>query len=345
MFVSSLYSCLRIEIPNFTEFYTNQNTHTHLAKMLMQEKLYDFSSDYRPSSVGDYSPVVVAAAVNLCRNTSSPRSHLNSYECSKYMPLYYSSKIFSEYSQLLAKPSSLLTSNTTVPYLTMQLPIRAPALPRNLPVERITVTNSSSPIANNGFKSLPVKRALDGSVKPVSEATAPPCENHRTQSVIMKVEDQRIVEVPTNELIGRNAPETEEEIYICKWTNCYRWVDVLLHRNPFMIQMCESLLKRWQFDRKRNYTIVVVFFSFVFNFSSNSNSTFWIKFWIKFLISFSILIFHLWQFCLFVFLYLLQKIWNAWEFSLSCNNRPCNCIHHWPVLLPLGKVFTFRSRF
>lgn len=195
--------------------------------MLMQEKLYDFSSDYRPSSVGDYSPVVVAAAVNLCRNTSSPRSHLNPYECSKYMPLYYSSKIFSEYSQLLAKPSSLLTSSTTVPYLTMQLPIRTPALPRPPPVERITVSDSTSPIANNGFTSLPVKRALDGSVKPVAEATAPPCENQRTQSVIMKVEDQRIVEVPTNELIARNATETEEEIYICKWTNCYRWVEVL----------------------------------------------------------------------------------------------------------------------
>lgn len=43
----------------------------------------------------------------------------------------------------------------------------------------------------------------------------------------MKVEDQRIVEVPTNELISRNATETEEEIYICKWINCYRKFEAL----------------------------------------------------------------------------------------------------------------------
>lgn len=188
----------------------------------MQEKLYGFSSEYRPSNVSDYSPVVVAAAVNLCRNTSSPRTHLNPYpyECSKYMPLYYSSKIFSEYSNLLAKPS-LLTSS--VPYLTMQLPVRASALPpQNPSVESITSSDSkSTKINKNAFLSLPVKRTLDGSVKS-TETTPAPCENQRTQSVIMKVEDQRIVEIPTNELITRNATETDEETYICKWINCYR---------------------------------------------------------------------------------------------------------------------------
>lgn len=195
--------------------------------MLMQEKLYDFSSssDYRPSSVGDYSPVVVAAAVNLCRNTSSPRSHLIPYECSKFMPLYYSSKIFSEYSQLLAKPSALLSSATTtsVPsYLTMQLPIPPPpSLARNQTVDSVSVSDSASVAVNNGFATLPVKRTLDGSVKS-AESAAVPCENQRTQSVIMKVEDQRIVEVPTNELITHNATETDEEVYICKWINCYR---------------------------------------------------------------------------------------------------------------------------
>lgn len=197
--------------------------------MLMQEKIYDF----RPSSVGDYSPVVVAAAVNLCRNTSSPRiNHLNPYECSKYMPLYYSSKIFSEYSQLLAKPSSLLSSSSlslsslssassptsTVPYLTMQLPVRTPSLAQNPSVDNV---NASKPETNNSsFTTLPVKRTIDGSVKTNDTM---PCENHRTQSVIMKVEDQRIVEIQTNELIARNANETDDEV-ICKWINCYRFV-------------------------------------------------------------------------------------------------------------------------
>lgn len=202
--------------------------------MLMQEKLYDFSSDYRPSSVGDYSPVVVAAAVNLCRNTTSPRSYLKPYECSKYMPLYYSSKIFSEYSQFLTKPT-LFTSNSgnstntaaTLPYLTMQLPVRASVLPK---LDSLTDSISASDSITNGvsttFNSLPVKRTLDGSVKsndpPTTNCTTLPCENQRTQSVIMKVEDQRIIEVPTNELITRNANEIEEEVYICKWVNCYR---------------------------------------------------------------------------------------------------------------------------
>lgn len=216
--------------------------------MLMQEKLYDFSSDYRPSSVGDYSPVVVAAAVNLCRNTVSPRPHFNPYECSKYMPLYYRSKFFNEYSQLLSKPTSLLSSSsainaaitgTTVPYLTMQLPIRPSTLTARNPdggVESIngsdsTTTSITNNNNNSAYSSLPVKRSLDGSIKS-AETIAERCENTRTQSVIMKVEDQRIVEVPTNELITRNqsnnnnvsttSTETEEETYICKWVNCYR---------------------------------------------------------------------------------------------------------------------------
>lgn len=199
--------------------------------MLMQEKLYDFSSDYGPTSVvGDYSPVVVAAAVNLCRNTSSPRTHLNPYECSKYIPLYYTSKIFNDfdkYNQLLAKPTSLLPSAVSMPYLTMQLPIRPSPLTRDqTSVDNSNVTSSSnaslSSVNGNGvgtgFSTLPVKRTLDGSVK----SNEP--ENQRTQSVIMKVEDQRIVEVPTNELINnnRNVTENDEEANICKWTNCYR---------------------------------------------------------------------------------------------------------------------------
>lgn len=56
----------------------------------------------------------------------------------------------------------------------------------------------------------------DGTTKPNEQ------ETQRTQSVIMKVEDQRIVEVPTKELINRTATETTEEMTICKWANCYR---------------------------------------------------------------------------------------------------------------------------
>lgn len=188
--------------------------------MLMQEKMNFFSSDYRPASVGDYSPVVVAAAVNLCRNTSSPRPHLNPYECSKYMPLYYTKKIFNDfdkYSQLLAKPSLSFSSSTaTVPYLAMQLPLRPTTLSKNLPVD-IIATSPTATITSNEFNALPVKRTLDGTVK----ANEP--ENQRTQSVIMKVEDQRIVEIPTNELITtRTTTEIDEEANVCKWINCYR---------------------------------------------------------------------------------------------------------------------------
>lgn len=180
------------------------------------EKLYDFSAEYRPSSVGDYSPVVVAAAVNLCRNTSSPRPPRGPYECTKYMPLYYSSKIITEYSQLLSQPS-LISASSTTPYLSMQLPLRAPPLPRHASLDNLHTSDVTPALSNNAFASLPVKRTLDGSVK-----STEPCENQRTQSVIMKIEDQRIVEVPTNELISRNPSETEEEVYICKWINCYR---------------------------------------------------------------------------------------------------------------------------
>lgn len=191
--------------------------------MLMQEKMYDFSADYRPTSVGDYSPVFVAAAVNLCRNTASPRTHLNlnPYEYHKYMPLHYNSKIFHDldkYSQLLSSKPSLLASSThTLPYLTMQLPIRTSSLPQNATINKFDVSTATSTLNSNPFDSLPVKRTLDGTIK--SNETP---ETQRTQSVIMKVEDQRIVEVPTNELINRNATETDEEANICKWTNCYR---------------------------------------------------------------------------------------------------------------------------
>lgn len=202
--------------------------------MLMQEKLYDFSSDYRPSSVGvgDYSPVVVAAAVNLCRNTASPRtSPLIPYECNNYMPLYYSSKIFHEYSQLLGKSSTVSSSlflssaTSSVPYLTMQLPIRTPSLVRSPSIavlDRIGVSSPESTVDRNTFSTLPVnswpvKRAIDGSVKANDTKQ---CENQRTQSVIMKVEDQRIVEVPTNQLVSCKADADDEAI--CKWVNCYQ---------------------------------------------------------------------------------------------------------------------------
>lgn len=62
--------------------------------------------------------------------------------------------------------------------------------------------------------SISVDRKLDGSTSKSNEQ-----ENQRTQSVIMKVEDQRIVEVPTKELINRTVTEATT---ICKWANCYR---------------------------------------------------------------------------------------------------------------------------
>lgn len=46
----------------------------------------------------------------------------------------------------------------------------------------------------------------------------------RTHSVIMKVEDQRIVEIPPRELNrARSSSESEsDELIVCKWRKCYR---------------------------------------------------------------------------------------------------------------------------
>lgn len=52
--------------------------------------------------------------------------------------------------------------------------------------------------------------------------TSPAGETQRTTSVIMKVERHKVVEFNAKDFSGRTSSDSEDEISICKWENCYR---------------------------------------------------------------------------------------------------------------------------
>lgn len=51
---------------------------------------------------------------------------------------------------------------------------------------------------------------------PAGEAT------QRTTSVIMKVEHQQVIELNAQDFHGRLSSDSEDELIVCKWENCYR---------------------------------------------------------------------------------------------------------------------------
>lgn len=51
---------------------------------------------------------------------------------------------------------------------------------------------------------------------------SPASDSQRTTSVIMKVEQHKVVELNAKDFNGRSSSDSEEENIICKWKYCYR---------------------------------------------------------------------------------------------------------------------------
>lgn len=46
--------------------------------------------------------------------------------------------------------------------------------------------------------------------------------SQRTTSVIMKVKHQQVIELNAQDFNGRVSSDSEDELIVCKWENCYR---------------------------------------------------------------------------------------------------------------------------
>lgn len=152
--------------------------------MLTKVNLYTFSPDFLSSASGLDS--------HLSTSLTPPYSP---YE-NRFMPAFYAPMTLNEFDKfkLFASPPS--------PYnpLQLQLPLTPPL--------------SNSP---------PLARSPNSINEVNPNAGETQCQ--RTQSVIMRIEDQKIVPITSKQLNQTSSSsESEDEIIICKWKNCYRYV-------------------------------------------------------------------------------------------------------------------------
>lgn len=171
----------------------------------------------QPTKLCNFSPEYLAAARFYEYHQHSPTTPLTPPYEHKYnfVPVYTSSppRVFDDFEKYgraftpLSMSSSLSLSPSDLQFRAMQLPLTPPL--SNTPPPMASVSPSVFWPSNYG----------------PSESTHPPLPNkdaQRTHSVIMKVEDQRIVEIPAKELNRRSSSESEDEAIVCKWRKCYR---------------------------------------------------------------------------------------------------------------------------
>lgn len=135
-----------------------------------------------------------------------------------FVPVYKAPKFFDEFDKYgfilsPASSTSSLPSPKHQSYGSMQLPLTPP----------LSTTPPASVTPPSVFRSaMPIAKptAIFGTAQ-VNHSSNFNADTQRTRSVIMKIEDQRIVEVSPKDLNGRSSSENEEEI-TCKWRECYR---------------------------------------------------------------------------------------------------------------------------
>lgn len=188
--------------------------------MLTELNLYNCSADYPDRVAGGR----CTEAVNKISSTAanSPRQQqlsslyynlssaitppYNSPYDNKFQPLYYSPQLLDD----LYKYNRLIAPSSPPSYYQMQLPL-TPPLSNTPPTD-------AAPIHINAAVSPLI------AIEHNAEISGTTCETQRTQSVIMKVEHQKIVEIPAAHLSSPVSSESSSEIIICKWANCYRCV-------------------------------------------------------------------------------------------------------------------------
>lgn len=187
--------------------------------MLTLPNLYSYSAGYL-ANVGGYSPAIAGANAPANFNAEDEEERKNNkivsinsyqhsltkltppYEC-KYLPSHYTSILFDDFD----KYSRLFLPSTPSIQYHMHLPLTSPLTNPSATTE---TTVSSPTSARSAF------RQISNSV--VETKTT----QQRTQSVIMKVEDQKIVVISAQNLDTYRSADLDEEISICKWRKCYR---------------------------------------------------------------------------------------------------------------------------
>lgn len=144
--------------------------------------LYNFSSDF----------LSFASGLD-CQSTLSLTPPYSPYE-NRFMPAFYAPMTLNEFDKfkLFTTPSSSYSQ------LQLQLPLTPPL--------------SKSPAAVR----------LSHSINEINSGYGK-SQGQRTQSVIMRIEDQKIVPI-TSKQLGQtsSSSDSEDDIIMCKWRNCYR---------------------------------------------------------------------------------------------------------------------------
>lgn len=144
----------------------------------------------QPTKLCNFSPEYLAAARFYEYHQHSPTTALTPPYEHKYnfVPIYTGSppRVFDDFDKYGRVFTPLSLSPSDLQFRAMQLPLTPP------------LSNTPPPLVS----------------------VSPPVL--RTHSVIMKVEDQRIVEIPAMELSHRSSSESEDELIVCKWRKCYR---------------------------------------------------------------------------------------------------------------------------
>lgn len=160
--------------------------------MLTQLNLYNFSLDNFGSKISEFESELskrsLGAAVAAVAAAPLTPPYNSPYEYTRFMPAFYSPMTLNDFDKF-----RLFTSPPS-PYYPLTPPL------------------SNSP---------PTDRSPYSVIETSSGGESQ--SSHRTQSVIMRIEDQKIVPVNSKQY-GRNSSssESEDESHICKWTNCYR---------------------------------------------------------------------------------------------------------------------------
>lgn len=174
----------------------------------------------QPTKLCNFSPEYLAAARFYEYHQHSPTTAIAltpPYEHKyNFVPIYTNSppKVFDDFDKYGRAFTPLSLSSSSSP---SDLQLRAMQLPLTPPL-------SNTPPPQLASVSPPVFWPSNYGLSEVAKPSPPPnMDVQRTHSVIMKVEDQRIVEIPARELNHRpSSSESEDEIIVCKWRKCYR---------------------------------------------------------------------------------------------------------------------------
>lgn len=167
----------------------------------------------QPTKLCNFSPEYLAAARFYEYHQHSPTTALTPPYEHKYnfVPVYTSSppRVFDDFDKYGRVFAPLSLSPSDLQLRAMQLPLTPP------------LSNTPPPLAS---VSPPVFWPSNYGPSEMAKSPLRNKDIQRTHSVIMKVEDQRIVEIPAKELNHRYSSESEDEAIVCKWRKCYRWV-------------------------------------------------------------------------------------------------------------------------